>query len=149
MKEFIYLYRGGTAPEIWLGDLSTDTFTPLTNDRANDMFPMWLLDRVFFLSDRTGTANIFSDSPNAPGKDIKQHTNFAGDAGNPTAAEGYDVRWPSADSSRGGRMIVFSQAGGLALLDVTSNAVRRLDIRLASDRVAARGRDRTSDCSIT
>jgi tricorn protease len=135
-------YRGGTAPDIWLGDLNTESFSKLTDDRANDMFPMWLLDRVFFLTDRSGTANIFSDSPNmpAPGKDIKQHTQFAPDPKNPTAVAGYDARWPSADSARGGKTIVFCQAGELALLDVTNNNVRRLDVRLASDRVAARQR---------
>ena len=133
-------YRGGTAPEIWLGDLSAGTFALLTKDPANDLFPMWVLDRVFFLSDRTGTANIFSASANADSPDFKQHTSFASDASNPTAVEGYDVRWPSADTKRRGTAIVFSQGGALAMLETTSNAVRRLDVRLASDRVAARQR---------
>lgn len=135
-------YRGGTAPEIWVGDLLAGNFTQLTNNTASDLFPMWILDRVFFLSDRTGTANIFSDSPDAgaPGKDLKQHTKFSADANNPTAIEGYDARWPSADAKRRGTRIVFCQAGALALIDITNDSVRRLDVRLASDRTAARQR---------
>lgn len=129
-------YRGGTAPEIWLGDFSTGSFAQLTDHEANDLFPMWMLGRVFFLSDRAGTANIFSDS--GRGGDIQQHTDFAPVEGNPQAIEGYDVRWPSADAQHRGTRIVFAQAGGLALLDITDNSIRRLDIRLASDRVAAR-----------
>src|SRR6185503_18415207 len=83
---------------------------------------------------------IFSDSPDKPGGDIKQHTKFAGVEDNPAAIEGYDVRWPSADVKRRAARIVFCQAGGLALLDATNNSVRRLDVHLASDRLAARQR---------
>ncbi|MHC4948086.1 MAG: S41 family peptidase, partial [Planctomycetota bacterium] len=131
-------YRGGTAPEIWVGDLSAGRFTQLTDDRASDLFPMWMQGRVYFVSDRTGTANIFSDRPDSG--DLRQHTRFAPDPADPTAVEGYDVRWPAGDAQRRGARIVFCQAGGLALLDLADDAVRRLDVRIASDRVAARQR---------
>ncbi|UCD76178.1 MAG: PD40 domain-containing protein, partial [Phycisphaerales bacterium] len=131
-------YRGGTAPEIWLGDFTTGTYAPLTDDVANDLFPMWMMGRVFFLSDRTGTANIFSDA--SQGGDVEQHTTFAPRENVPAAIEGYDVRWPAADVQRRGRHIVFCQAGGLALLDITDNTIRRLNVKLASDRVATRRR---------
>ncbi|MCH8210946.1 MAG: PD40 domain-containing protein [Planctomycetes bacterium] len=131
-------YRGGAAPEIWIGDLTAETFTNVTDNRANDLFPMWVLGRLYFLSDRTGTANIFSDSPR--GGDLKQHTAFAPQPDNPTAVEGYDIRWPSTDAQRRGARIAFCQAGGLALFDAANETVRRLDVRLASDRVAKRQR---------
>jgi tricorn protease len=131
-------YRGGTAPEIWIGDFDTGQFTPLTDDPGSDLFPMWMLGRVFFLSDRTGTANIFSDS--SQGGELEQRTRFGPDPADPTAIEGYDVRWPSAEPLRRARRIVFCQGGGLAILDVMDNSVRRLDVRLASDRVARRQR---------
>lgn len=131
-------YRGGTAPEIWIGDLTAETFTNVTDNRANDLFPMWVLGRLYFLSDRTGTANIFSDSPR--GGDLKQHTAFAPQPDDLTALEGYDIRWPSADAQRRGTRIAFCQAGGLALFDAVNDTVRRLDVRLASDRVAKRQR---------
>jgi tricorn protease len=131
-------YRGGTAPDIWIGDESTGSFHQLTRDASNDQFPMWVQGRVFFLSDRTGTANIFSDRPE--GGDLKQHTTFAADAARPTLVEGYDARWPSADARPRGGRIAFCQAGGLALLETATGMVRRLDVRLASDRVAARER---------
>ena len=131
-------YRGGTAPEIWIGDLTAETFTNITDNRANDLFPMWVLGRLYFLSDRTGTTNIFSDSPR--GGDLKQHTAFTPQPDNPTAVEGYDIRWPSADAQRRGTRIAFCQAGGLALFDAVNETVRRLDVRLASDRVAKRQR---------
>jgi tricorn protease len=61
-------------------------------------------------------------------------------AGDPTAIEGYDVRWPSVDARRRGSRIVFCQGGGLAVFNALDESVRRLDVRLASDRVAARRR---------
>lgn len=142
-------YRGGTAPDVWVGELATSNFVNLTANRANDLFPMWLADRVYFLSDRTGTANIFSDSPDNPGKDLKQHTKFAADPSKPLMTEGYDVRWPSADARRRGTRIAFCQAGGLALLDTADDSVRRLDIRLASDRTEARQRFADADEALT
>ena len=131
-------YRGGTAPEIWVGDLDAGIFQKLTDDPANDMFPMWLVGRLYFLSDRTGTANIFSCA--ADGSDVKQHTAFAPRNGHPTHLDGYDVRWPSADAQRSAQTIAFAHAAGLCIFDVEDNSIRRLNISLASDRVAARQR---------
>ncbi|MHC4427462.1 MAG: S41 family peptidase, partial [Planctomycetota bacterium] len=131
-------YRGGTAPEIWIGELAAERFEPLTKDRANDLFPMWVLGRIYFLSDRMGAPNFFSVEPG--GRGTKQHTSFGPVRNNPTAVEGYDVRWPSVDAQRRGSRIVFCQGGGLALFDSLDESVRRLDVRLASDRVAARRR---------
>ncbi len=131
-------YRGGTAPEIWVGDLTASTFEKITDNPASDLFPMWLLGRVYFLSDRTGTANLFSVSP--AGSGLKQHTAFAADPANPAALDGYDVAWPSADARRRGTRIVFCQAGGLSVFDLATDTVTRLDVRLASDRVATRRR---------
>ena len=131
-------YRGGTAPEIWVGDFAADSFAPLTDEKASDLFPMWLLGRVFFLSDRTNTFNIFSDEPE--GGDLKQHTFFASDPADPTAIEGYDIRWPGGEAGLRGGRIIFCQGGALALFDARDDTVRRLDVRLASDRIAARQR---------
>jgi tricorn protease len=131
-------YRGGTAPEIWIGDISTESFEPLTDDPANDLFPMWVLGRVYFLSDRTGAPNLFSVE--ASGRGTRQHTSFAPVASDPTATEGYDIRWPGVDAQRRGSRIVFCQGGGLAVFNALDESVRRLDVRLASDRVAARRR---------
>jgi tricorn protease len=131
-------YRGGTAPDIWVGDLDAGIFQKLTDDPANDLFPMWLVGRLFFLSDRAGTANIFSCA--SDGSDVKQHTRFAPSHDEPAALDGYDARWPSADAQRSAHTIAFSHAGGLCLLDVADDSIRRLQISMASDRAAARQR---------
>jgi tricorn protease len=131
-------YRGGTAPEIWVGDFAAESFAQLTDNRASDLFPMWLRGRIYFLSDRSDTYNIYSMPPE--GGEPTQHTFFAADADNPTAIDGYDIRWPSADARQRGERIIFCQAGGLALLETSDDSVERLDVRTASDRLAARKR---------
>ncbi len=124
-------YRGGTAPEIWLANLDTSEYRRLTDNPANDLFPMWVGASIFFLSDRDGFANIWSMSPH--GDELKQHTHFAADPQSPESAEGYELRWPQADAARGGTRIAFAQGAAIAILDTNDDRVSRLDIRLRSD----------------
>lgn len=131
-------YRGGTAPEIWIGDLNASTFSNITDNAASDLYPMWLLGRVFFVSDRDGTANLYSMSTD--GSNLQQRTHFAWDANDPAAVDGYDVRWASSESRPRGTKIVFCQGGRLVVFDAVDGSVRRLDVQLASDRVVRRQR---------
>ncbi|MBL9118552.1 MAG: PD40 domain-containing protein [Phycisphaerae bacterium] len=130
-------YRGGTAPEIWSGDLTAKVFTNLTNNNASDLFPMWIGERVHFVSDRDGAMNIWSMRPD--GGDAKQHTHFVNDASKPTDPATYELRWASPDAS-GGSRIVFAQAGGLCIWNGAGDRVQRLAIELVSDRSGTRER---------
>lgn len=134
-------YRGGTAPDVWIGIPEAGDFKKLTDEDANDLFPMWTGSRITFLSDRTGHPNLYSARPD--GSDVKAHTSFAADLNNSTAIEGYELRWPSRDRSRGGTQVVFTQGGQLGVLDLSNDSVRRLPIKLVSDR--ARTRVHTED----
>ncbi|HWB19825.1 MAG TPA: hypothetical protein VG711_05965, partial [Phycisphaerales bacterium] len=129
-------YRGGTAPDIWVGEMGTESYKNLTDNPASDLFPMWIGGRVYFASDRDGAMNIWSDK--ADGGDPKQHTHFKDGAG--TDVDGYALKWPSVDSGRGGRRIVFCQGGQLSILDTGKDAVTRLNVQLVSDRAFARKR---------
>ena len=131
-------YRGGTAPDVWLGEFASGRFWQLTETDANELFPMWVNGRIAFISDRDGLMNLYSNSPR--GNDLQQHTSFVFDPENPTHLDGYDIRWPSADSSPRGSKVIFTQAGQLVACDVTRNTVERLNITLASDRPAVRER---------
>ncbi|MFO0827145.1 MAG: PDZ domain-containing protein [Phycisphaerales bacterium] len=124
-------YRGGTAPDIWSGDVETKQFANLTHTRASDLFPNWVGDRIVFLSDRDGAQNIWSMKPD--GGDVRQHTTFSNDPAKPTDPSTYEVRWLSADAS-GGPVVAFAQAGGIGLLDTRNDSVRRLNVDLVTDR---------------
>ena len=138
-------YRGGTAPDLWIGVPEAGDFRRLTDDPANDLFPMFVNGRIVFLSDRAGEPNLFS--MRADGSELRQVTSFEADSKMPTAIEGYELRWPSPDRRRGAGRVIFSQGGGLAIADLGDGRnpamINRLEVSLVSDR--ARARVRTAD----
>ena len=138
-------YRGGTAPDLWIGVPEAANFRRLTNDPANDLFPMFINGRVVFLSDRAGEPNLFS--VRSDGNELRQITTFEADLETPTAIEGYELRWPSPDRRRGANRVVFCQGGSLAIAELgdaqTPARIDRIAVTLVSDR--ARARVRTAD----
>ena len=117
-------YRGGTAQDVWVGDLGNGTFWKMTDFTGTDAFPMWHDGRVYFLSDRPGRMNVYSSKPD--GSDVRQHTNHTE----------YDVRWPDMHDGR----IVYMYAGGLRSLDVQTGVDKELAITLPTDRLRTRPR---------
>jgi tricorn protease len=117
-------YTGGLAQDIWVGDPDNLEFEKITDYEGTDAFPMWVGDRIYFISDRNGTMNIFSMDPQ--GRDVTQHTFH----------EDYDIRWPS----RGGNYIVYHHAGDIWLFDIASGSYSMVDIEVPSDRNEERER---------
>ncbi len=118
-------YRGGTAQDIWVGSPERADYRRLTDFEGTDAFPMWHGGRVWFLSDRGGTANIWSCTPE--GDLCKRHT----DNGD------WDARWPAMGP---GGQIVFMLAGDIILFDPESGVSHPLPINLPSDRDLTRAR---------
>jgi tricorn protease len=65
-------YRGGTAGEIWIDARGTGEFSRLIELPGNLADPMWIGERIYFLSDHGGIGNLFSCLPD--GGDLEQHT---------------------------------------------------------------------------
>jgi len=118
-------YRGGTATDIWAGDPATGDFRKLTDFDGMDAFPMWHDDRIYFVSDRGGTVNIWSVTRD--GSDRRQHTEF----------DRWDIRWPAMAPD--GR-IAFCLAADIHVFDPAAGSERKIDVRLPSDRVLTRVR---------
>src|SRR5215472_1534844 len=94
-------YRGGQNRPIWIVDLKTyDLVTPPWTD-SKDMDPGWILDTVFFISDRDGVANVWSFDTKS--KKLAQVTKFTD----------FDVK--TLDTGAGA--VVFEQAGYIHELD--------------------------------
>jgi len=118
-------YRGGTATAIWVGRPDRGDYEQITAFDGMNAFPMWNDGRIYYLSDRGGTANLWSIDSDA--SDRKQHTDF----GN------WDARFPSMGTD--GR-VVFMLAGDIRIFDPADGSERKIDIQLPSDRVLTRVR---------
>lgn len=118
-------YRGGTAPNIWVGHPDRADFRQVTRFDGPDSFPMWHGGRIYFLSDQGGTANLWSIRPD--GSDRRRHTDF----------KEWDVRWPAM--GRDGR-IAFVLGGDAHVLNPADGSVRKIAITFPSDRILTRVR---------
>jgi len=56
-------YKGGMADDIRIYDFVTGEISNITNNDAQDIFPMWYGNNIYFLSDRDRTMNLFSMKP--------------------------------------------------------------------------------------
>ena len=113
-------YKGGTAQNIWkfAANRSTEA-QPLTADYAGtSRTPMVWNGRVYFASDRDGTMNLWSMTPE--GRDVRQHTRHG---------SGFDVLSPALHDGK----IVYQLGADLRVYDIAANADRAIPIRLVSD----------------
>src|SRR3984885_12876865 len=53
-------YRGGQTSRIWLADLADSHIAQIPRENSNDRDPMWVGDKVYFLSDRDGPVTLYS-----------------------------------------------------------------------------------------
>ncbi len=113
-------YRGGTAQSVWrfsLGEGDAEAH-PLTADfTGTSKNPMPWQGRVYFVSDRDGSMNLWSMDEN--GGDLKQLTTH----------RGWDVISPALDSGR----IVYQLGADLWIYDIAAGKDEPLTIHLVSD----------------
>jgi tricorn protease len=118
-------YRGGMADDVWLYDFATKKTEQLTDDPAQDIIPMFVGNKVYFLSDR-GTEqrfNLYSVDPET--KKTQRHTDFTE----------FDIKFPSA----GADAIVFENGGYIYRFDVKSGKTEKVTVKIQEDLLGARG----------
>jgi len=118
-------YQGGWAEDLWVFDLASHEAHNITNNPFTDRDPMWIGDRVYFASDRSGTLNLYTVKPD--GSDLQQLTH----------STTWDLRWPSSDHQS---RIVYELDGELHVFNVRDGSDRKLDIFVPDDQLAARPR---------
>ena len=111
-------YRAGRAQDVWIYDLQANSVEQLTEFEGTDNFPMWLGNRIYFTSDRSGILNLYRFDLET--RETVQVTDY----------DDFDVLFPS----RGAGGVIFQRAGYLHVMDAVSEEVRRLEITLADDR---------------
>lgn len=111
-------YKGGTARQIWKFRQGSPEAVRLTREYAGESHhPMWYQGRVYFISDRDGTMNLWSMDED--GNDLKQHTEHAD----------FDVR--TANLSEGN--IVYQWGADVWVYNIASDAYNKVPISLTSD----------------
>jgi tricorn protease len=115
-------YRGGTATPIWIADLSDSSIVKIPRTDSNDYEPMWVGDKVYFLSDREGPVTLFSYDVKAK-KVTKVLKN-----------DGLDLKSASA----GPGAIIYEQFGSLHLYDLASGKSSPLAVSIDGDMLEVR-----------
>ena len=110
-------YHGGMADDVWIYDFDTKKTINITNNAAQDIFPMWHGNRVFFLSDRDKTMNLFSY--NTENKQVQKLTQF----------KDYDIKFPSIN----GNFIVFENAGYIYTYQIDIQKLTKINIEVSND----------------
>ena len=110
-------YKGGSVENIWRYQRNSEAVLLTGDYDGTSRNPMVWNNRVYFLSDRDGTMNVFS--MDLQGHDVKQHTHH----------KGFDVQSASLSEGR----IVYQCGADLWLLDLSSNQDAVIPITLVSD----------------
>ncbi len=122
-------YKGGMADDIWIYDFNEKTTINITNNIAQDVYPMWVGDYVYYLSDRDRTMNLFSY--NLTSKETKKLTDFTE----------FDIKFPSLGDSA----IVFENGGYIYTFDLKTQKSVKVTIQIADD--LNTGRNEMKDAS--
>jgi tricorn protease len=115
-------YEGGMADDVWIYDPAAESVANIADNKAQDIFPMWVGDVIYFASDRDRTMNIFAYDTRT--RETSKVTDFTE----------YDVKFPTT----GGGLIVFENGGYIYKMNTADRRAEKVTIRLAADNVYAR-----------
>jgi tricorn protease len=110
-------YKGGRAQDVWIYDLANNTSRRLTDFPGTDQHPVWFGNKIFFVSDRDLTLNVYSfDLASSTIEQVTRHKD-------------YDVLWPSGRAGQ----LVYECGGYLYKLDLASGSEQKLAVNLNFD----------------
>ena len=121
-------YRGGQTMPIWIAKLSDSSVEKLPRENSNDKHPMWIGDKIYFLSDRNGPFTIFTFDMKS--KKVEQVLNNTG----------LDIKSASASAGGGPDAIVYEQFGAIHLFDLKSGKSQAVNINVNADLASVRPR---------
>jgi len=110
-------YRGGTASPIWIAQLSDSSIVKIPRTNSNDSAPMWIGDKVYFLSDRDGPVSLYAYDTKSKQVALAAPSN------------GLDIKSASA----GPDAIVYEQFGSIHIFDPATGKTNAVGIRVTGD----------------
>jgi tricorn protease len=117
-------YRGGRTSKVWIAQLANSSWTPVPRENSNDFNPVWVDQKVFFLSDRNGPMSLYSYDTKTKQVSVALKN------------DGLDFKYASA----GPDAIAIEQFGAIWLYDVKTGAAHKVDIHIAGDQPQLRVR---------
>jgi tricorn protease len=115
-------YRGGTASPIWIAKLSDSSVEKVPRTNSNDSTPMWVGNKVYFLSDRDGPVSLYVYDPASKQVSLALPSN------------GMDIKSASA----GPDAIVYEQFGSIHVFDPVTGKQKAVNIHVTGDFPAVR-----------
>ncbi len=106
-------YRGGRAQDVWVYDLEKNISERLTTNPATDNQPVWVGDKIYFLSDREYTLNLFEYQKGSQPKKLTEHKT-------------HDSLWASA----GPEALIYENNGFLWRFDPKEQQTKKLSIQI-------------------
>lgn len=124
-------YRGGTVGNIWLKKNSKELFKPVVDLKSDLSDPMIVGNRLYFLSDHEGIANLYSC--NFDGEDISKHSN--------------QTQFYARNAKSDGVSIIYHAGGNLFIYNSSTSEERMLEVDYCSSYpLLQRAFDSPEDC---
>ncbi|MEX2112983.1 MAG: S41 family peptidase [Pirellulales bacterium] len=117
-------YRGGECSPLWLVELESGVLERVSDETSNARDPMWIGDRVYFLSDRDGRFDLYVYETGS--KETRKLTDL----------QDFGAREAAADANA----IVLVGHGDLQIFDLASETTRPLQVGIERDESALRPR---------
>ncbi|HEX6793950.1 MAG TPA: S41 family peptidase [Casimicrobiaceae bacterium] len=117
-------YRGGTAGHLWIDASGSGEFRRMQELAGNITSPMWIGERIYYLSDAEGVGNLYSCRPD--GGDRRRHTDH----------DDFYARHAQTD----GRSIVYQCGADIWHFDPHTDRASRIPIDVPSPRTQAQRR---------
>ena len=111
-------YRGGQMGDLWIDPTGQGDWRRLLQLQGNVASPLWVGERVYFVSDHEGIGNLYSCLPD--GADVRRHTHHSD----------FYVRHPATDGQR----IVYHAGSELYVFDPAANQAQPIAIAFHSSR---------------
>ncbi|MCP5051720.1 MAG: acetyl-CoA synthetase [bacterium] len=109
--------KGGMAQDVWTYDLVNNTSRRITTFTGTDQHPIWYKNKIFFVSDRSLTLNLWSYDLDT--EKLSQVTDY----------KEYDVLWPAG---HGGKT-AYENGGYIYVLNMGTGKSRKLTVNLHFD----------------
>jgi tricorn protease len=110
-------YRGGQTYPIWIANMSDSKVKPIPRENTNDEQPMWVGDKIYYLSDKRGPVGLYSyDTRN-------------GNENEEIKGEGWDIKSATA----GPGAIVYEKLGGIYLYNPSTHDSHKVPIDIRGD----------------